>query len=177
LKVTGNQRYQGCDLQSTNLSFPFREESAHRINRIIYFCLTEADNVDSHLATRHDTGTIRQRHDIKCCYHYMKWACSNPTTPSRHRHDTDTTPTTFERIPSLSVTSEPCLSWRYEQGGPTQHRQLLAVCSLLEVNLSCLLTNMINTEQLVFLVSVIPLLCDLNHPKYSDVKIKEKELG
>jgi hypothetical protein len=34
-----------------------------------------------------------------------------------------------------------------------------------------------NTEQLVELVSANPLLYDLNHPKYSDVKIKGKELG
>jgi hypothetical protein len=31
-----------------------------------------------------------------------------------------------------------------------------------------------NTEQLIELTSANPLLYDLNHPKYSDVKLKEK---
>jgi hypothetical protein len=31
-----------------------------------------------------------------------------------------------------------------------------------------------NTEQLIELVSAKPLLCDINHPRYRDVKLKEK---
>jgi hypothetical protein len=59
-------------------------------------------------------------------------------------------------------------------GGQTQRRMFVDVGSLLEVNSSCLFNIIVNTEQLIELVSANPLLSDLNRPKFIDVKLKEE---
>jgi hypothetical protein len=89
----------------------------------------------------------------------------NDTTATRYRHDNDNRQT--ERIRACGDVSVPCLPGSLNRLPVTAVSQLL-IFSLLKADHVSLIMN---TEQLIELVSVNPPLYDLSQ-KYSDVKLK-----
>jgi hypothetical protein len=108
--------------------------------------------VDLH---RHDPTTTRQKNIVTV-------TLNGPVNIQRQRHVIDNRQTVKESEPVGT-----CLSSQCEQAARHKHSQLLFFPLLKADHISLIM----NTEQLIELVSVNPLLYDLNH-KYSDVKLK-----
>jgi hypothetical protein len=111
---------------------------------------------------------------VKADSHLMKRHSHNKTTTWRQNFVTtewnrrgSASRQSLKESRALRHVSDPCLLC-------SMNRQLVAVCSLLEMNWFYLFNSTVSTEQLMKRVSANPLICDLKSLRYRDVKLKEK---